>query len=364
PGVQPSLRRHAGGAHRGDRHRARRRASAVPLLTAREYHDRTVHSPTSVRTSGHTLEWDIKPFPFKVYSDLAAIPLPREIDPVPPDPLVALAAPAPAAPKLGLGELAAVFYYTAGGTKKKTYPGGGEGLFRAAASTGALFQTEVYVAVGEVAGLEPGLYHFCPGDFALRRLRAGDVRAGLAASAADDSSARRAATVLLTGIYWRNAWKYQARAYRHLFWDSGTMLANLLVVAGALGLAPRVLTGFVDDQVNRLLGVDPAREAALELVVLGPDTTPARAGALLEPVDHATLPLSSSDVDYPLIRSIQSASSLSSTDAVRAWRLGWSGERGGAGAASVAAADGIGVGGGGVGSGHDNTGCRGPPPRA
>jgi SagB-type dehydrogenase family enzyme len=296
-------------------------------LTAREYHDRTAHSPASVRTSGHTLEWDIKPFPFKVYSDLAAIPLPREIDPVAIDTLAALAGPAPAAPKLGLGELTAVLYYAAGVTKKKTYPGGGEVLFRAAASTGALFQTEVYVAVGEVAGLEPGLYHFGPGDFALRRLRAGDVRAALAAAAADDSLASRAATVLLTGIYWRNAWKYQARAYRHLFWDSGTMLANLVTVAGTLGLAPRVLTGFVDDQVNRLLGVDPAREAALELVALGPDTAPASAGTPLEVVDHATLPLSSSEVDYPLIRSIHSSSSLSSTDAVRAWRLGWAGVR-------------------------------------
>jgi SagB-type dehydrogenase family enzyme len=332
-------------------------------LTARDYHDRTVHSPTSVRTSGHTLEWDIKPFPFKVYSDLEANPLPREIDPVAIDTLVALAAPAPAAPQLGLGELAAVLYYTAGVTKKKTYPGGGEVLFRAAASTGALFQTEVYVAVGEVAGLDPGLYHFCPGDFTLRRLRAGDVRAGLAASAADDSSASRAATVLLTGIYWRNAWKYQARAYRHLFWDSGTMLANLLVVAGTLGLAPRVLTGFVDDQVNRLLGVDPAREAALELVVLGPDTTPAPAGAPLEPIDHATLPLSSSEVDYPLIRSIHSSSSLSTFDAVRAWRLGWAGARGAAAATTRAATRGASVESAGVGLDPENTGRGSRPPR-
>ena len=58
-------------------------------------------------------------------------------------------------------------------TRKKTYPGGGEVLFRAAASTGALYQTEVYVAVGDVDGLPPGLYHFCPGDFTLRQLRRG-----------------------------------------------------------------------------------------------------------------------------------------------------------------------------------------------
>ena len=229
-------------------------------MTAREYHDRTAHSPASVRTSGHTLEWDIKPFPFKVYTDLAALALPRELDPLATDTLAALADPPPTVSSLDLSQLAAVLYYAAGVTKKKTYQGGGEILFRAAASTGALYQTEVYVAVGEVAGLESGLYHFGPGDFALRRLRGGDVRAVLAESAADDSIRRRSATIVLTAIYWRNTWKYQARAYRHLFWDSGTMLANVLAVGGALGLAPRVLTGFADDAVNRLsASTRPAR---------------------------------------------------------------------------------------------------------
>jgi SagB-type dehydrogenase family enzyme len=289
-------------------------------LIAREYHDRTTHSPASVHTSGHTLEWDIKPFPFKIYTDLSAIPLLRELDPVGVDALAALAEPAPAAASLGLSQLAAVLYYAAGVTKKKTYPGGGEVLFRAAASTGALYQTEVYVAVGELAGLEPGLYHFCPGDFALRRLRGGDVRAALAASAADDSIARRSATLVLTAIYWRNTWKYQARAYRHLFWDSGTMLANLLAVGGALGLVPTVLTGFADVEVNRLLGLDATREVALELIALGPEVAAAPTGGTFDTIDHATLPLSSSEVDYPLIREIHAASGLDTASAVSAWR--------------------------------------------
>ena len=291
-------------------------------MTAREYHDRTTHSPASVRTSGHTLEWDIKPFPFKVYTELEAIALPREIDALGVDTLAALAAPARAVASLGLSQLTAVLYYAAGVTKKKTYPGGGEVLFRAAASTGALYQTEVYVAVGEVTGLEPGLYHFCPGDFALRRLRAGDVRAALAAAAADDSIARRPATLVLTAIYWRNAWKYQARAYRHLYWDSGTMLANVLAVGGALGLAPKVLTGFVDLELNRLLGLEPTREVALELVALGPEGAAAPPATALEPVEHAIMPLSSSEVDYPLIREMHAASSLATAAAVVAWREG------------------------------------------
>jgi SagB-type dehydrogenase family enzyme len=288
---------------------------------ARRYHDQTAHSPQSVHASGHALAWDIKPFPFKIYTELPAQTLPREIDPAVIDTLRAIDArpAAPAAP-LGLGILATLLYYSAGVTKKRSYPGGGEVLFRAAPSTGALYQTEVYVVAGEVAGLAPGLYHFCPGDFALRRLRSGDLRDALARAAADETLARRAATVVLTAIYWRNTWKYQARGYRHLFWDSGTLLGNLLAVAGGAGLAPRLLTGFVDADVNRLLGVDAGREAALELVALGPDAAPAPPVGALDEVNHASMPLSSDEVDYPLLREVHAASSLESPAAVRAWQ--------------------------------------------
>ncbi len=288
---------------------------------ARAYHDRTAHSPHSVRTSGHALEWDIKPFPFKVYTELPPLGLPRELDPLALDALAALAMRSTdGADRLTLAELSTLLYYSAGVTKKKTYPGGGEVLFRAAPSTGALYQTEVYVAAGEVAGLEPGLYHFGPGDFTLRRLRGGDVRAALALAAADDAIARRAATVVLSAIYWRNTWKYQGRGYRHLFWDSGTMLANLLAAANGLGLAPRLITGFVDADVNRLLGVDAEREAALELVTVGPEGAAAPRAASVDEIHHPYMPLSSSEVDYPLLREVHAASSLESLDAVRAWR--------------------------------------------
>ena len=275
---------------------------------ARRFNERTAHSPRSIRTSGHTLDWDVKPFPFKVYTDAPAVALPRELDPVTAP--VLDDAETRAARPLTLDGLATLLYYTAGVTKKKTYPGGGEVLFRAAASTGALYQTEVYVAAGRVTGLDPGLYHFCPGDFTLRRLRPEDVREPLAEAAADERLARRAATLILTAIYWRNTWKYQARGYRHLFWDSGTMLANLLAVGRALELEPRLVTGFVDARVNGLLGLDPEREAALELVGLGPDGARAPAPGALEPLEAPVLPLSTREVDYPALREIHRASML------------------------------------------------------
>src|SRR5262245_31282466 len=254
-------------------------AGNADIRIGRAFHDETAHTPHSVRTSGHTLEWAIKPFPFKVYTDLRAVPLSRDFDPVGADTLAALGAEqVPPARQLTLATLSALLYLTAGVTKKKTYPGGGEVLFRAAASTGALYQTEVYAAVGDVVGLEPGLYHFCPGDFALRRLRETDVRQPLAVAAAEPALARRAATIVLSALFWRNTWKYQGRGWRHLYWDSGTMLANLTAAAHGLGLMPRLLTGFVDADVNRLLGLDAEHEATLELVEIGPmgSAAPAR----------------------------------------------------------------------------------------
>ena len=289
-------------------------------LVARRFHDETTHTPYSVRTSGHTLDWDNKPFPFKIYPDLPAVALPRDIDGPAVPALRALASPGPPAARLTLAALTALLYYSAGVTRKKTYPGGGEVLFRAAASTGALYQTEVYVAAGDVDGLESGLYHFCPGDFTLRRLRTGDVRSVLAEAAVDPGLAGRAATLVLSAIYWRNTWKYQARGYRHLFWDSGTMLANALAVGDTLGLAPALVTGFVDDAVNRLLGLDPEREAALELLAIGPEAAaPPPAGALAA-LAPDVMPLSREEVDYPALREIHRASGLATPADVLAWR--------------------------------------------
>jgi SagB-type dehydrogenase family enzyme len=295
--------------------------TAAPV--ARRYHDLTAHSPESVRVSGHTLDWDNKPFPFKVYTDIPGLHLPREVDVLTTPALAAVAGDgAPPPPVLTLAALTSLLYYMAGVTKQKTYPGGGEVLFRAAASTGALYQTEVYVVAGAVEGLAPGVYHFCPGDFTLRRLRSEEVRGFLAEAAADATPGQRAATLVLTGIVWRNSWKYRARAYRHLFWDGGTMLANALAAGAALGLAPRVLTGFVDAMVHRLLGVDAAREVALALLSIGPETPPAPAGPAPAPIEHATLPLSRHVVDEPLVIQAHAASALATPDEVARWRAG------------------------------------------
>jgi SagB-type dehydrogenase family enzyme len=290
--------------------------------SARGFHDRTAHSPESVRAGGHRLEWDIQPSPFKIYADLPPIPLPRDLPALGTDACSALSSRAAGAAPLDLNRLAAILFFSAGITRTKEYPGGGRQFFRAAPSTGALYQTEIYVVVGAVPDLPAGVYHFSPGDFALRLLRAGDFRGALAVAAADEGIAATPATVVATAIYWRNTWKYQARGYRHLFWDSGSLLANLLAAATGLDLAARLVTGFVEREVNGLLGVDAEKEGALVLAPLGREGPPAPVAPVVVQLDHRVVPLSSRDVDYPVLRDAYANSSLDSEAEVLDWREG------------------------------------------
>ena len=287
---------------------------------ARRYHDATMHSPQSVRSGGHGLDWATKPEPFKIYPGLPVVSLPRDF-PVPAqDALAAISGEPGVTARLNLETLAALLFSSAGVTKRQAYPGGGTMYFRAAPSTGALYQTEVYVVAAEVAGLEPGVYHFSPGDFTLRRLREGDFRGALAIAAADEELAARSATIILSAIYWRNTWKYQARGYRHLFWDSGSMLSNLLAAATALDLPARVVTGFVDLEVNGLLALDGEKEGALVLVPVGGQLNAAPPAPVIAAIEPEVIPLSSSEVDYPLLRDAYANSALDSESEVLAWR--------------------------------------------
>jgi SagB-type dehydrogenase family enzyme len=288
------------------------------------YHDGTKHSHASLYADPHYLDWDNQPLPFKVYQDLEALPLPRDL---PSSGVAALSAVAAAAPAStasampSLAQLASLLYFSAGITKRRQYPGG-EILFRAAACTGALYHIELYLVCGELTDLEAGVYHFAPGDFALRRLRQGDYRGVLVEATGGESSVATAPlTVICTGTYWRNAWKYRARTYRHCFWDTGTLLANLLAVSAAHTWPARVVMGFVDATVNRLLGLDVEQEVALTLVTLGhdPQAQPSMPPPL-EPLQLATVPLSKAQVDYPDIRAIHAASSLDQATEVAAWR--------------------------------------------
>jgi nitroreductase len=155
----------------------------------------------------------------------------------------------------------------------------------------------------------------------LRRLRAGDFRAVLAeASGGSPEIAAAPVVVASASTFWRNAWKYRERAWRHCFWDAGTLHANLLAVAGAEGLAPHVVLGYADRAVEHLLGLDPAREGSLALVPLGHSRRPLPAAPPAPELRLATRRLSREEIEYPGIRAAHAGSSLDDGAEAAAWR--------------------------------------------
>ncbi len=296
-----------------------------------KYHEATKHSYWSVRTSAHFLDWENQPLPFKIYPELDPIPLPREL----PDTGVptfaalgeSLPPPGPAMHPVEarptLAQLAHVLFYSAGLTKKKAYPGG-EFFFRAAACAGALYPIELYVVCEDLPDLPAGVYHFSPADFGLRRLRAGDYRRVLVEATAEEPAVAWAPVILAyTAISWRSAWKYRARAYRYHFWDCGMIVANTMAAATAHRLPHKLIVGFHDEAVNRLLGIDGERELSLALMAIGQASHPVASSGGAGDVPELTwnvVPLSREEVPYPLIREMHAASALRSALEVRQWR--------------------------------------------
>src|ERR1700720_2355367 len=289
-----------------------------------KYHHGTKHSYWSIRSNPRFLDWANRPLPFKIYPTIEPFPLPRDVPQTGVAALSAISEPilsasGDSAPDLQ--DLARVLYFSAGITKQRKHPGG-EIYFRAAACTGALYEIELYVVTGDLAGLDGGVYHFNPADVSLGLLRKGDFRRNLAQATAMEPAVTHApATIICTGTYWRNAWKYQARTYRHFGWDNGTLLANMLAVSAASGLPTEIVLGFVDTEVNRLLDLDTRHEVSLCLVPIGRISesslpAPREAPALgLE-----TIPLSQHEVEYPAMLEMHDASSLESVEEVNQWR--------------------------------------------
>ena len=265
-----------------------------------------------------------EPLPYKIYPTLPAVPLPRpESTPTMSalDALIATGMEPSGQIIPDLNMIARICLRSNGLLKTWTNAKGRTWEFRAAGCTGARYHIELYVVCGTLPGLEAGVYHYDVHDHALRCLRSGDFRGAIVSATADEPAiAQVPAVVVTTSTFWRNAWRYQARAYRHVYWDTGTLLGNLLAVAADARLPARPILGFVDADVNALLDIDGEREAAIALVALGRDSAAIPESPPALPLNHPVQPISASEIEFPEIAAMHEASSLRSAAEVEAWR--------------------------------------------
>ena len=278
---------------------------------ARRFHDATKLSYISLAT---------KPPLYKEYPGLPTVALPAD-RPSPDMPALDAVGGrlTSAAGPPDLAAIAQLLHYSAGLIRRSRLPSAGEVHYRAAASAGALYPIELYLVCGDLDGLDAGVYHYAPAANGLTRLRAGDFRGNLAAaSGGHPGLADAPAAVVGSCVFWRSAWKYRERGYRYCFWDNGTILANLLAAANALGQPAQLAVGFVDAEIDALLGLDSDREASFCAISVGAgsdapsavNVDAAPAGALGD--ERRTV--------YPETRALHVNSCLNGAGEVLVWR--------------------------------------------
>jgi SagB-type dehydrogenase family enzyme len=285
---------------------------------AHELHQLTRHgSPTdeSRLVSFQPLDPSNRPAPFKRYVGHEPAPLPTELGDTGAaavDVLSGRAVPKDPDP-LDVQVLARLLFFTAGVTRTSSSPMFDTATyFRTAMSAGNLHPVEVYVMCSGIDGVPDGVHHFAPLEFGLTQVRGGS------------STGWQGCNFVLTGIPWRTAWKYGERGFRHLYWDAGTMLANLLAMCAAHGLAARVHVGFADARIAGLVGVDGTTEFPLAVVSVGARTAPdlhvSEALSLDAEPDFEVEPISAQPITFPLITAAQLAGELPDTKSVGHWR--------------------------------------------
>lgn len=288
------------------------------------YHEATKHSPESIRRIRWAMDWSNKPDPFKRYHELPESPLERAATGIGRPALDAIAAVPTGSPgvEVDRGALARLITWGAGLHHAVRSPDGETFFFRTYASAGALYPVEVFLVCAGIEGLDPGVYHYRPLGNTLVRLREGDHRPSLIRASAGEPAVARAPVILaLTGIPWRTAWKYSERGYRHLFWDAGMIVANMLALAASVEVPARLVLGFADREVELLLGVDGRREFPLLLLPLemadhAVDPSPGPP----EEIEPRTSPLSRTEYVFEAIVAANDAGRLGSPEEVERWR--------------------------------------------
>jgi len=197
-------------------------------MTWRDYHERTKHSPQSLRRTEYVLDWENMPDPFRHYEGVPVLDLPAD-PPSPEIPALELLQGASGRTFAADGPawLSRLLYYSAAISASKIVPSTGyRYALRVNPSSGNLHPTEFHFLTRGLKQWADGLYHYRPSAHMAEQRASGDL-----------ASILPAAPILfvLTSIAWREAWKYRDRAYRYCLHDIGHAWQSLALAARAIG---------------------------------------------------------------------------------------------------------------------------------
>jgi SagB-type dehydrogenase family enzyme len=227
-------------------------AGNVALAVVEQFHAFSSHSRAGLLRRAASVDWGGPPAPFKSFPGQRTLALP------PP-----AAAAGGAGSALDIGALGTLLWHTVGVNQTR-----GGILFRTAPSSGALFATELYLALDGAAGLPRGAWNYHGGTHRLQAVHDHDPAALLPPGAI--------AAFWFTALFRRSGHKYGDRTYRYVLADLGHALENLRVAADALGLRLLLESGFDEASAAQALAIDQAEEGVLALALIVPRDGPPR----------------------------------------------------------------------------------------
>jgi oxazoline/thiazoline dehydrogenase len=166
----------------------------------------------------------------------------------------------PAAPDAGL------FY----DTSSRPYPNGG-----------AAYDLELYITIGNCAGIPSGIYHYEPVEHALSLVNDDAVLTRAMLDRARWATAQESPPILITyaSRFKRLNWKYRAISYATTLKNVGVLYQAMYLAGTAMGLAPCALGSGDSAIFSRVTGLSPLVESSVGEFSLGPCRQPGEQAA-------------------------------------------------------------------------------------
>jgi SagB-type dehydrogenase family enzyme len=140
---------------------------------------------------------------------------------------------------------------------------------RTAPSAGARYPLEIYAIIGNVEGIEPGVYRYIPSEHKIVRTIDKDVRKELSEAALGQNMVAVApASVFYSAVFNRTTATYGERGLRYVYMDLGHSAQNIYLQVEALHLGTCAIGAFTDKMIRQVLEL-PANEEPLYLMPIG-----------------------------------------------------------------------------------------------
>jgi SagB-type dehydrogenase family enzyme len=227
---------------------------------AEHYHERTKYAPETLARKSQGLDWSKQPSPYKDYKIGTIYDLkPYLTEDVQSDRDGLLAS--------RWRRLSRLLFCSYGLTARVPTISGEAFYLRSAPSAGGLYPAEIYLISAGTPLLSAGIYNYQVRDHSLIHFwQDNNVWSGLQKACFNHPALQNTRmAIAITAVFERSAWRYQDRAYRRIFLDTGHLLGNIELASAIEDYQSSLIGGFVDEAINELLFLDKEVEGAIAI---------------------------------------------------------------------------------------------------